>query len=27
MDIFGISQQLIAVKQTDIATMCELKAN
>lgn len=27
MDIFGISQQLISVKQTDIATMCELKAN
>jgi hypothetical protein len=25
MDIFGISQQLIAVKRADIATMCELK--
>jgi len=25
MDIFGISQQLIAVTQTDIKTMCELK--
>ena len=25
MDIFGISQQLISVKQTDLATMCELQ--
>lgn len=25
MDIFGISQQLISVKQTDVKTMCELK--
>lgn len=26
MDIFGISQQLVAVKTTDYKTMCELKA-
>jgi magnesium-transporting ATPase (P-type) len=26
MDIFGISQQLVAVKATDFQTMCELKA-
>lgn len=26
MDIFGISQQLISVTQTDVKTMCELKA-
>jgi hypothetical protein len=27
MDVFGISQQLVQVRQTDVKTMCELVAN